>query len=255
MKKNFLFLAALGLLTFGFVSCDPNDDTTNNATTPTDTTTTPTGPTVPDVPTAPTAGEWIDLGLPSGLLWASCNLGDTVPEGYGNYYAWAETQPKEVYNDGTYLYCNGSLLTKYCYLENYGFNGFTDDLQTLEPTDDAATVTLGSGARIPTKDEWKELIEKTTVVWAEYNGVSGCFLSGSNGNCLFLPAAGYRDGSELHSAGVGGWYWSSSLHHLGNPNCAWYFDIHSDGHAVNYIRRDYGQSVRAVRVASLKTEH
>lgn len=75
------------------------------------------------------ATEWVDLGLPSGLLWATCNLGAATPEEYGDYYAWGETATKEVYNWSTYKYCNGGYdqLTKYCNYSGYGYNGFVDN--------------------------------------------------------------------------------------------------------------------------------
>ena len=106
-------MAVLSLLTFGMVSCDRNDDITDN----------PTNPTNPTDPSDPTTGDWIDLGLPSGLLWAKCNIGATTPEGYGDYYAWGETQTKEDYGWVTYTYGDYDTayhLYKYNTLEDYG---------------------------------------------------------------------------------------------------------------------------------------
>ena len=135
---------------------------------------------------------YVDLGLPSGLLWAACNVGANAPEEYGDYFAWGETQPKDVYNWSTYQYCMGSnnTLTKYCTDPNYGYNGFTDNLTILLPEDDAATANWGNGWRMPTKEEWQELLDNTTVTWTQQNGVNGRLFTGSNGNSLFLPAAG-----------------------------------------------------------------
>ena len=72
--------------------------------------------------------EYVDLGLPSGTLWATCNVGADTPEGYGDYFAWGETEPKEVYSWETYKWCNGDeySMTKYCTNSQYGYNGFTD---------------------------------------------------------------------------------------------------------------------------------
>lgn len=194
-----------------------------------------------------TGGEWIDLGLPSGLLWRAYNLGATSPEGYGNYYAWGETSTKGTYDWSTYAYGSAyNQLTKYCYNSSYGLNGFTDNLTTLEAADDAATAVLGSGARIPTMAEWEELIDNTTSVWTTVNGVDGRKFTGTNGNSLFLPAAGNREGTELDGAGERGRYWSSSLYD-GYPNDAWGMVFNSDGQSVLDYRRLYGQSVRAVR--------
>ena len=156
---------------------------------------------------------YVDLGLPSGLLWATCNLGAESPEDYGDYFAWGETLPKDTYNWGFYQYCSGSSNTfiKYCNNSSYGYNGFTDTLTVLLPNNDAATVNWGNGWRMPTKAEWEELKNNTTVTWTTQNGVNGRLFTASNGNSLFLPAAGYRQSSSLYDAGNCAYYWSSSL--------------------------------------------
>ena len=195
--------------------------------------------------------DWVDFGLPSGLLWATRNVGASSPEDYGDYFAWGETQPKEVYSWSTYRYCNGAYyeLTKYCDNSIYGYNGFTDNLTMLQPSDDAATANWGVGARTPTEAEWDELIRHTTSQWTTRNGVNGMLLTSSNGNSLFLPAAGYRWGSSLYSlyhAGSRGYYWSSSLD-TDNPGRAWDFHFTSGYQGVYRDGRDYGFTVRAVR--------
>ncbi len=187
--------------------------------------------------------EYVDLGLPSGTLWATCNVGANAPEEYGDYFAWGETQPKDTYNWSTYQYCNGSnnTLTKYCNNSSYGYNGFTDDLITLLPEDDAATANWGEGWRMPTKEEWEELYNNTTVIWTTQNGVNGMLFTADNSNSLFLPAAGSSAGS--------GHYWSSSLY-TDYPSSAWGFSLYSDiyGMTGRYCSRCGGRSVRAVRV-------
>ena len=197
---------------------------------------------------------YVDLGLPSGLLWATCNVGADNPEDYGDYFAWGETQPKDTYNWNTYQYCNGSYntLTKYCNNSSYGYNGFTDNLTTLLPEDDAATANWGSDWRMPTEGEWQELYDNTTVTWTTQNGVNGRLFTASNGNSLFLPAAGSRYDSSLNDAGTYGYYWSSSLD-TGNPSSAWYFYFDSGGYYVGSNLRYYGQSVRGVRSGSQNT--
>lgn len=240
MKKIVLIMAAGVLLTLGMASCNKDDDNTNNNTN----TNTPTNP------TNPTTVEWVDLGLPSGLLWAKCNLGATTPEGYGNYYAWGETSTKETYNWSTYRYAtvdaDGHLqtLTKYNTLGTYGT---IDNKTTLEASDDVATAVLGSGARIPTKAEWQELLDNTTAVWTTVNSVNGRKFTAANGSSLFLPAAGYRDGSSLDFVDTYGSYWSSSLPES-DLYCAWIMFFKSGNQYVDGGGHRYsGKSVRAVR--------
>ena len=194
---------------------------------------------------------YVDLGLPSGTLWATCNVGATTPEGYGNYYAWGETTTKSTYNWSTYRYCNGSesTITKYCNNSNYGNNGFTDYLTTLQLSDDAARANWGGDWRMPTKAEWEELMNNTTETWTTQNGVYGRRFTASNGNSLFLPAAGCRHDGSLSGAGSYGNYWSNSLD-TGSPYYAWYLYFNSgDSHMTSYYRY-YGRSVRAVLPAS-----
>lgn len=157
--------------------------------------------------------EAIDMGLPSGLKWASFNLGATKPEEYGDYFAWGETEPKEVYSWETYQWCMGSheTLTKYNTNPEYGYNGFTDGKTILDPEDDAAYVNLGGSWRMPTDVEWRELRENCTWTWTTLNGVDGMLVTATNGNSLFIPAAGYRYNSYLLLAGIRGNGWSSSL--------------------------------------------
>ena len=108
--------------------------------------------------------EYVDLGLPSGTLWATCNVGASKPEEYGDYFAWGETKPKSDYSWETYKWCKGSskTMTKYCTNSKYGYNGFTDDLWELLPEDDAATVNWGSGWQTPSLAQLKELFNSIT---------------------------------------------------------------------------------------------
>ena len=192
--------------------------------------------------------EYVDLGLPSGLLWATCNVGADSPEEYGDYFAWGETQPKNDYSWGTYQYCMGSeyTLTKYCDNSNYGYNGFTDNLTTLLPSDDAATAQWGSGWRMPTEAECQELLNNTTHIWTTQNGVTGRLFTATNGNSLFLPAAGARDGTSLYYAGANGDYWSSSLS-TGYPYYAWGLYFGSGNCNLSNGGRACGFTVRPVR--------
>ena len=191
--------------------------------------------------------DFVDLGLPSGTLWATCNVGAINPEDYGDYFAWGETTTKETYNWSTYRYCNGSnrTMTKYCSNSSYGYNGFTDTLTTLEASDDAATANWGSAWRMPTKEEFEELNNNCTITWTTLNGVNGHLLTGTNGNSIFLPAAGGRHDNSIDNAGSHGDYWSSSLH-VGPDG--WDFDLHPDNYGIPWDPRSYGRSIRPIVV-------
>lgn len=186
--------------------------------------------------------EYVDLGLQSGTLWATCNVGAITPESYGDYFAWGETVPKTIYYWNTYRYCNGSYftLTKYCSKSSYGYNGFTDNLTNLLPVDDAATANWGSGWRMPTYEEWNELLNNTTNIWTTWNGVNGWLFTAPNGASLFLPAAG------PDFAGSNGYYWSRSLD-TDDPYCACDFLFDRDYCFMGYSIRYEGLPVRPVR--------
>lgn len=147
-----------------------------------------------DMPVDLSGNGWVDLGLPSGLLWDSCNLGASAPEEYGCYYAWGDPQPMDETGiaDDRFFASSGSevKLTKYCNKSEKGLDGFSDKLEVLEPCDDAATADL-EGARIPTIDNWIELISNTTGEFTTLGGVRGYRFTAANGNSIFLPAAGH----------------------------------------------------------------
>ena len=195
--------------------------------------------------------EWVDLGLPSGTLWATCNVGANAPEEYGDYFAWGETAPKEYYDWSTYKWCNGSYktMTKYCTNSSYGYNGFTDGKTELDPEDDAAYVNWGPSWRMPTTEQQRELYETCSSVWTTQNGVNGRLFTGPNGNTLFLPAAGYRWGESLNDAGSYGFYWSRALY-SSDPSDAYFLGFCSGGWSGwSIYYRGYGHAVRAVRVS------
>lgn len=153
--------------------------------------------------------EYVDLGLPSGTLWATCNVGANSPEECGDYFAWGETEPKTTYNLSTYF-------DRTC--EKYNISG---GLTELQPEDDAATVNWGSGWQIPSYDQLNELINYTTSEWAIVNGFK-CrkITSEINGNSIFLPAAGYSNDEAGIDAGNIGYYWLRSLNPIEDPQFA-----------------------------------
>ena len=198
---------------------------------------------------APAGVQAVDLGLPSGTKWASCNIGATAPEEYGNHYAWGETAPKEDYSWASYKYADGdsTKLTKYCNnaMWEYG-EYYTDTEMTLEPEDDAATANWGEEWRMPTEEEWMELRDNCTFVWTR-NGVRGSWVtSKTNGNSIFLPATGLYQGEKYSTAGQWGHYWSASILRYDNARQARRFNVAQDGVHWSSNDRCHGRSVRAV---------
>ena len=189
--------------------------------------------------------EYVDLGL--SVKWATCNVGATKPEEYGDYFAWGEVEPKDYYDwSSTYKWYNGSsdTQTKYCTNSNYGT---VDNKTVLEAADDAARANLGGSWRMPTEAEQDELREKCTWTWTTQNGVSGCKVTSKiNGNSIFLPAAGYRSGSSLYRPGIYGYFWSSSLYSDSPSNAYYLFFNYSSYVDWYYDSRYFGHSVRPV---------
>jgi len=220
-------------------------------------------------------GDVVDLGLPSGVKWATCNVGATNPWDYGNYYAWGETDVKDDYSWETYKYCKGSYktLTKYCFIDEWGNGGFTDTLTTLEAADDVATAVLGSDYSMPTAADWEELSRECYWVWTtNYNNqnVSGCivykaksaddkgtkmYVSGTpsapyflSDPHVFLPAAGYYGNADNYDAGSSGFYWSASLFEYGPFNARFcVFNNNREVDSSNAYYRFCGLSVRPVQ--------
>ena len=205
-------LVPMCLIPFSFTSCSGDDTTSCSGD---DTTSSDT--------TYINGYAAVDLGL--SVKWATCNIGADCPEDYGNYYAWGETETKTTSKSVTYgmQMSDISGRTKY----------------------DAATANWGDSWRMPTRDEMEELINSCTWTWTKENGVNGRLVTGSNGNSIFLPAAGYRYGTSLEHAGSYGYYWSST------PSSSYadgayglYFD--SSSHYVSSDYRNCGHTVRPV---------
>ena len=200
-------------------------------------------PNIPDPNPNTGNHEYVDLGL--SVKWATCNVGASKPEEYGDYFAWGETQPKDYYDWSTYKWCNGSYdtQTKYCTDSYYGT---VDNKTTLDLSDDAARANWGGSWRMPTRAEQDELRENCTWTWTTQNGVNGYKVtSKKNGNSIFLPAAGFRYDSSLDSAGSYGFYWSSSLY-TDYPGIAYYSYFYSDSVDWSYYYRYIGFTVRPV---------
>ena len=205
---------------------------------------------------APETHEYVDLKLPSGTLWATCNIGADAPEDYGYYFAWGETVPyaengKTNFDWSTYQWCSGSptTLSKYNPSESFGT---VDNLTVLEVADDAASANWGSAWRMPTKEQYDELINSsyTTLEWTQENNVYGCKItSNTNGKYIFLPAAGVRSYSMLGYAGAKGYYWSNTLG-SDYPSDSYYLNFDSSGCRTDGSNRFEGRSVRPVRASN-----
>lgn len=176
-----------------------------------------------------TINEYVDLGLPSGLKWATCNVGASSPEDYGDYYAWGETTTKSSYTT-----------------ENSTTRGKQMSSIAGNPTYDVACKKWGSPWRLPTKAEFQELIDNCTWEWSTRNGHSGYKVtSKKNGNSIFLPAAGWRYGTSSRDQGSGGDYWSATPDESSAGNA--YSLGFDEGLRRTFLDRRYGGfSVRPV---------
>lgn len=249
MKKILVAISALALM-FAFVGCTPEDK--NNGENG-------GGQNKSGESKAPEGA--VDLGVVMtradgstyNLYWAECNLGATRPNRYGDYYAWGEIDTKNQFIWATYRWgIHYNELTKYCYSDKTNYwkgSGSPDNKNVLEPEDDVAHVKLGGNWRMPTDDEWSQLMTKCTCEWTAQDGVNGVKVTGSNGNSIFLPAAGCRMGTRTISAGTYAQYWSSSLG-KGRPDYA----LAANSGANTYFKtfnmsgygRYYGLSIRPV---------
>jgi hypothetical protein len=246
MKRILFFVLALVLCSFVFFYCDKEDDILKNVSLSIE---------------MHNGHEYVDLGLPSGLKWATCNVGAESPEDYGDYFAWGETSSKSDYDWDTYKWMTDgasswSAVNKYTvddgqieavWYDEYG-NFIGDNKTVLELADDAANANWGGDWVMPTMDELNELrdTDNCTCTWTTQNGINGYKVtSKSNGNSIFLPAAGYRYFSDLYVAGSDGGYWSSSLSTYDSDG-AYVLYLGSDIPYWSCSDRYYGLSVRPV---------
>ncbi len=195
--------------------------------------------------------DYVDLGL--SVKWATCNVGASRPEEFGNYYAWGEVVPKKYYDWTTYKYCNGSYktLTKYNTVSDFGL---VDNKTTLEPNDDAATANWGGEWRTPTKAELEELRKYCTWEWIIIHGIQGSLItSEKNGNTIFWPASGYiyRNSTnkcnhkEQYLGGPRGYYWSNVIS-SSKPYSAYSRDNDDCTASWSYGSRVFGHTIRPV---------
>lgn len=188
----------------------------------------------------------VDLGL--SVKWASCNVGATAPEQYGEYYAWGETSAKDIYSWNNHKWFDPNSkakmdykLSKYCSVKDYGT---VDKKKELDLEDDVARAKLKGNWRMPTADEWEELLKKCSWQWTTQKGVKGYLVKSlKNGNSIFLPAAGHKIKDEISGEGNLGFYWSNNTGF--GPN-AYSVSFGSANRLKGSTLRSEGQSVRAV---------
>lgn len=199
MSKFFRLLTIAACITLSFTACKKNDVD-------------------PEKPGNGSADghDYVDLGLPSGIKWATCNVGASSPEEYGFYYAWGETNTKGTYNGSSYIWYDQTqeVFTKYTWESN---------VITLESADDAATANWGDKWRMPTRDEFVELQSNCNWQWTTQNSINGWLVKGSNGNSIFLPASGGKYDGNIVYVGETGHYWTSSL----AKNSSYYYEDES----------------------------
>ena len=183
---------------------------------------------------------WVDLGLSSGLKWAKYNIGASSPEEYGYYYAWGETSPKNEYLNTNLKYCTH--VTEGDYYSKYNT---VDNKIRLEMTDDVSHMNWGGNWRMPTENEFLELREECRWEWTQENGVKGYKVIGTNGNSIFLPAAGLKMGNTVSGNQTEGHYWSSSIYKQ-SVRYAFTADFYPTVLGTSYVNRYVGQVVRAV---------
>ena len=185
--------------------------------------------------------DYVDLGLPSGLKWATCNVGASKPEEYGDYFAWGEVKPAPS-NDYSEENCSAYGVRTSELKER----GVVDANNELADKYDAATSNWGKGWRMPTEEEFKELLNSCVWEWDNLEGVDGYKVSSKvNSNWIFLPAAGYRIGTSSGNVGSNGGYWSSTVYES-NSYRAYYLYFNSSSKRTLSSSRYDGHTVRPV---------
>ncbi len=237
MKK--LFLALMAVAAIALTGCEKSKNE-------------------PEMNLAPSKDvEAVDLGLPNGIKWANMNIGATKPEECGAYFAWGETTTKRIYDWSTYKHIlkgksSWDNINKYQVPDNHKegiwYNGddfIGDNKSTLDLADDAAHVNWGDSWRMPTMDELNDLKTKCTWTWTQKNGINGYEVKGPNGNSIFWPASGHRNGAALNEVGSCSYCWTSSLYENFSTRAYSVF-FNSVKVAWDDYARPYGFSVRPV---------
>ena len=189
----------------------------------------------------------VDLGLPSGILWASCNIGASSPSEIGDYFAWGEKESKDAYGWETYRLCRGSYDSIFKYTK-------TDGKSVLESQDDVAKSVLGGEWRIPTKEDMEELVEECEWKWTRENGHLGWKVIGPNNNFIFLPASGAASSYRIAGVNELGRYWTATRDDSDYSAYNLRFKDGTDTIVVVDDTRFYGRTIRPVIGQPIKRE-
>ena len=189
----------------------------------------------------------VDLGLPSGILWASCNIGASSPSEIGDYFAWGEKESKDAYGWETYRLCRGSYDSIFKYTK-------TDGKSVLESQDDVAKSVLGGEWRIPTKEDMEELVEECEWKWTRENGLLGWKVIGPNNNFIFLPASGAASSYRIAGVNELGRYWTATRDDSDYSAYNLRFKDGTDTIVVVDDTRFYGRTIRPVIGQPIKRE-
>lgn len=205
--------------------------------------------------------EVVDLGLTTGVLWATCNMGASSPEETGLLYAWGENATKETYEWANYSWSNGDEVSIYKYCTNSRY-GTVDNKTTLELADEAPNTVLGEGWRIPSESDFRDLLttRNCTSKWCKLNGVGGYLFTsvrkGYEGNSIFIPLAGMLDHNKTRFAGEYGWYWCNTLYYdsenqksvTTEASVLWLEHTDVDNHIIKSRPRSVGIPIRPIYV-------
>ena len=270
MKNKAILLMSLCIV--AFASCGDDDkDSNNGGNNQPVNNTTPAGPQIFTSSGEENGHNYVDLGLPSGALWATTNIGGMLPQSYGEYYAWGETSTKSGYTWSDYQYGKDSLaIEKYCVDAAHGKNGFTDDKLTLELADDAAHVQWGGSWVTPNATMRQELLSE--CYWVYTNNYNNSMVAGyivykvkhpadkgviivKNQTSLelysledphiFLPFAGFKAEGKVRYLGTKSVYMTSSLY-TSNSCRLRTITIEEDKVSTTQIPRDHGYPVRPI---------
>ena len=189
--------------------------------------------------------NFVDLGLPSGTLWATMNVGASKPSDSGLYFQWGDTIGCRAEQVGKGEGKKAFIWADYKWNASKGFTKYNTAGESLKLADDAANANMGGSWHMPTPTQIQELINETTSTWTQQDNVYGTLFTSKNSKSIFIPAAGYASDGSLHDGGSEADVWSSMLS-ASSVNVGRYLYFGSSGASLNKYYRYSGFSVRGV---------